>query len=86
MVPFAAPFLHIGNGGILMENKTKYISSDNRIKDIISDIQNIEYTHGISTVFADYITLASCAVSNTVEKLHFDEQETLYMNMIKKYI
>ena len=68
-----------------MAKNTKYVGSDERVKDIISDIQSLGYSHGISTVFSDYITLASCAVSNRVDKLHFKERENLYMSAIKKY-
>lgn len=68
-----------------MAKKAKYVSSDSRVNEIISDIQSLGCSHGISTVFTDYITLASCAISNRVDKVHFDERENLYMSTIKKY-
>ena len=68
-----------------MAKKAKYVSSNERVKDILKDFQNLGYSHGISTVFTDYITLISCAVSNRVDKVHFEERENLYLNTIKKY-
>ena len=63
----------------------KYVSSDERVKEIIKEIQTFGYSHGISTVFTDYITLISCAISNSVDKVHFKEREKLYLSTIKKY-
>ena len=68
-----------------MAKKETYVSHDTRVKEIIKVIESIAYKHGISTVFDDYLTIASCAVSNTVDKVHFDEREALYMQTIKKY-
>ena len=69
-----------------MTKKGTYISHDTRIKEIIKVIESIGYRHGISTVFDDYLTIASCAVSNAVDKLHFEEREELYMETIKKTV
>lgn len=68
-----------------MAKKSTYISHDTRVKEIIKLIEDIGYRHGISTVFDDYLHIASCAVSNAVDKLHFEERENLYMQTIKKY-
>ena len=68
-----------------MAKKNKYVSSDERVKEIIKEIQTLGYSHGISTVFTDYITLISCAISNGVDKVHFKERENLYLSTIKKY-
>ena len=68
-----------------MAKKSTYISHDTRVKEIIKLIENIGYRHEISTVFDDYLHIASCAVSNAVDKLHFEEREKLYMQTIKKY-
>ena len=68
-----------------MVKKGTYVSYDTRVKEIIKLIESIGYRHGISTVFDDYLTIASCAVSNAVDKVHFDEREALYMQTIKKY-
>ena len=80
-----APFFIYRKGDIIVTKNIKFVSADNRVKDIISNIQNLGCSHGISTVFSDYITIASCAVSNRVDKLHFEERENLYMSAMKKY-
>ena len=68
-----------------MAKKARCVSTDEKVKDIIKDIQNLGYSHGISTVFTDYITLISCVISNRVDKVHFEEREKLYLSTIKKY-
>lgn len=68
-----------------MAKKGTYVSHDTRVKEMIKLIESIGYRHGNSTVFDDYLTIASCAVSNAVDKVHFDEREALYMQTIKKY-
>ena len=68
-----------------MSKKVTYISKDKRIQEIISKIEGLGYTHGISTVFEDFITIVACAISNSFDKVHFDEREALYMQTIKKY-
>ena len=68
-----------------MTKKGTYMSHDTRVKEIVKQIESIGYRHGIQTVFDDYLTIASCTVSNTVDKVHFEEREALYMETIKKY-
>lgn len=68
-----------------MARKTKYISSNNRVNEIIKEFQTFGYSHSISEVFTDYITLEACAISNRVDKLHYEEREKLYLSTIKKY-
>lgn len=68
-----------------MGKKVKSMDVNSKIKDISKDFQSLGYTHGLSTVFTDYLTLTSCAVSNSVDKLHYDERESLYNKTIGKY-
>lgn len=68
-----------------MTKKGTYVSHDTAVKNIIKQIECIGYRHGISTVFDDYLTIASCAISNAVDKVHFEERDALYMQTIKKY-
>lgn len=68
-----------------MAKKGTYISHDTRVREIVKLIESIGYRHGIQTIFDDYLTIASCAVSNAVDKVHFEEREALYMETIKKY-
>lgn len=68
-----------------MTKKIKYIGPNEYIMDIIKDFETMACSHGISNVFTDYITMASCAISNSIDKLHFDEREKLYAEIIRKY-
>lgn len=36
-------------------------------------------------IWADFITMTACMISNVIDKLHFDEREAQYMRTIKKY-
>ena len=68
-----------------MSKKEKYTGPDDRMSEIIKDFQTLGYKQGILTAFTDYITLASCVISNSVDKLYYDEREKLYGRTIKKY-
>ena len=52
-----------------MAKKGTYISHDTRVREIVKLIESIGYRHGIQTIFDDYLTIASCAVSNAVDKV-----------------
>lgn len=68
-----------------MAKKSTLAFVNDEMKGIIKDFENLAYKHGLSTVFTDYITLITCAISNSVDKLHFDEREQTYINIMKKY-
>lgn len=36
-------------------------------------------------IWADFITLVACTISNSVDKLHFEEREKTYLRIINKY-
>jgi len=36
-------------------------------------------------IWTDFLTMAACAISNAVDKLHYDEREELYLRTINKY-
>ncbi len=36
-------------------------------------------------IWSDFLTMAACAISNAVDKIHYDEREELYLRTIKKY-
>lgn len=46
MVSFMAPFFAYRKGDIIVAKNIKFVSADNRVKDIICDIQNLGYSHG----------------------------------------
>ena len=68
-----------------MAKKSTYISPNERVREIVKQFETIGYRHGISTVFDDYLIIASCMISNVIDKVHFEEREALYMRTIKKY-
>lgn len=41
--------------------------------------------HTVWGVWSDFITMFACALSNTVDRAHFEEREKLYMQIIGKY-
>lgn len=36
-------------------------------------------------IWTDFVTMTACAISNSVDKLHFDEREKAYLRIINKY-
>lgn len=36
-------------------------------------------------IWTDFVTIAACTISNSVDKLHFDDREKTYLRIIKKY-
>lgn len=36
-------------------------------------------------IWTDFITMVACAISNSVDKLHFEEREKTYLRIINKY-
>ena len=42
-----------------MAKKGTYVSHDTRVREIVKAIEILAYKHGISTVFDDYLTIAS---------------------------
>jgi len=36
-------------------------------------------------IWTDFLTMAACAISNAVDKIHYDKREELYLRTIKKY-
>lgn len=36
-------------------------------------------------IWTDFVTMVACTISNSVDKLHFDEREKTYLRIIKKY-
>lgn len=68
-----------------MPKKAVYMSKDKRIRELIKDIEVIGYNHGISTVFDDLIAMITYAISNVIDKLHYDEREAQYLKIAQKY-
>lgn len=54
-------------------------------KEIIKIIQKISPKYGLYNVFRDFLTLASCTISNGVDKKQWREREEMYLQTIQKY-
>ena len=55
------------------------------ITELKKSIVNLGYKHSIWQVFEDFVTLSACSVSNSVDFLHREEREKIYLDTIKKY-
>lgn len=54
-------------------------------KEFLRVFRQLTYRHRSWDVWSDFIIMFACALSNPVDKNHFDEREALYLRTIKKY-
>lgn len=54
-------------------------------KEFLRVFKQLTYRHRSWEVWNDFVTMFACAISNAVDKTHYDEREALYMKTIKKY-
>lgn len=54
-------------------------------KDFLRIFKQLTYRHNPWNVWQDFITMSACALSNPVDKQHYEEREALYMKTIKRY-
>ena len=54
-------------------------------KKFISQFERLTHRHRSLDVWSDFVTMFACAISNSLDKEHFDEREKLYLNRINKY-
>ena len=55
------------------------------VKEMVKLLNSISNRHSNWQVFTDFIELSALAISNSVDKLHFDEREKRYLDIIGKY-
>ena len=48
--------------------------------------KRLTYRHRAWDIWKDFVVMFACALSNPVDKAHYNEREELYMKTIKKYI
>ncbi|MEI3605942.1 N-6 DNA methylase [Pseudogracilibacillus sp. SE30717A] len=48
-------------------------------------INNMSGKYSKYNIFRDFIVLSACTISNSVDKVHFDEREKMYMDTIANY-
>lgn len=54
-------------------------------QEIIKIIRSLSPKYGVHNVFRDFITLAACTISNSVDKQQWQKREDQYMRTIRKY-
>lgn len=54
-------------------------------KEFLRVFRRLTNRHNTWTVWNDFITIFACALSNPVDKKHYDEREDLYLQIIKRY-
>lgn len=54
-------------------------------KEFMRIFKQLTYRHRAWDVWRDFVTMFACAISNAVDKTHYDEREAHYMRTIKKY-
>lgn len=58
--------------------------TDNR-KEFLQIFHQLTYRHRAWDIWKDFIVMFACAISNSLDKEHFDEREKRYLKIIKKY-
>ena len=64
------------------EKPKKILNSE---KEFLRVFKQLTYRHNTWTVWNDFVTMFACALSNPVDKEHYDEREALYLQIIKRY-
>lgn len=54
-------------------------------KEFLRVFRHLTYRHRSWDVWSDFIIMFACALSNPMDKNHFDEREALYLRTIKRY-
>ena len=62
----------------------KTVSLPNQ-KPFIDIFRELSYRHSPWNVWQDFVIMSACALSNSIDKSHYDEREALYMEKISKY-
>lgn len=67
------------------EQKTFCRKSEHIRKDFLKTFRSLTNRWRSWDIWTDFITMAACTISNSVDKLHFDEREKTYLRIVKKY-
>lgn len=54
-------------------------------KEFLKTFQSLTNRWRSWDIWTDFVTMTACAISNSVDKRHFDEREKIYLQIIKKY-
>lgn len=53
--------------------------------EMITLLKKISYRHSTWEVFSDWVEIMAITISNSCDKVHYEEREKQYMDIIKKY-
>ena len=67
-----------------VEEKTNPRDQEIR-KEFMRIFKQLTYRWRSWDIWTDFITMAACAISNSVDELHYEEREELYLRTINKY-
>lgn len=59
--------------------------SNSYIRLMSKEFETFRYRHNLANVFEDFLILAACTLSNSVNLLRWQERENKYMSIVKKY-
>lgn len=65
-----------------MEDKAEMIDPK---KEFLKEFGRLSYSHSAWEIWNDFVVIAACALSNPVDKMHYEEREARYLGIIKKY-
>lgn len=66
------------------ETEKRYGSAPH-IKNVISLLNQNSYHHRMHDVFRDFVAMVAISLSNAVDKIHYEEREAQYMDIVGKY-
>lgn len=75
---------HTPQEKILPQNKPKQNSSEAR-KNFLKVFRQLTYRYRAWDIWRDFIVLFACALSNPVDKKHYEERERRYLKIIHRY-
>lgn len=73
---------------IVKEEISTRINPENNLeptKEFINTFKQLAGYHHSWDIWKDFITMFACALSNSIDKSHYEERERLYLETIKKY-
>ena len=65
--------------------KKKLFVRDSDMNELIKKIEHLGMRHGVGKVFSDFVAFCAYAISNPVDGIHREEQETAYLSIAKSY-
>lgn len=67
------------------EKKASKQQAINVESEFLKTFKSLTYRHRGWDIWNDFIVMAACALSNPVDKSHYEEREARYLRIIKKY-